>query len=215
MGRSSVVGLAILGLLASEGFAATPKRPAAASKPVVITLVPHTSKTSAKTLAKSTTKTTKKPAKKQPVASKRSARMAAAKHGVGKRLASTKVAAKLGGGAVGRGPHPRIATSDKPLVAVARLQADGRVKYGPDRMPPGFAWPPTPSMVAASRACEAQLDALGIAWKASDPEGMVADPIVVPAMEIGGVRYTSAFRRKTPPAMARARHRDGHQGVRR
>jgi hypothetical protein len=98
-------------------------------------------------------------------------------------------------------PHPRIATTAKPLVTVAKLQADGRVRYGPDRLPPGFAWPPTPAMVAASRACEAQLDTLGITWKAADPEGIVADPIVVPAMKIGGVRYTSAYRRKSPPAM--------------
>jgi hypothetical protein len=100
-----------------------------------------------------------------------------------------------------RVPHPRVKTTAKPLVRVAQKQADGRVKYGPDRLPPGFAWPPTPGMVAASRACEAQLDALGVVWKSTVTEGMITDPIVVPAMEIGGIRYTSAFRRKGAPAM--------------
>lgn len=95
---------------------------------------------------------------------------------------------------------PRVKTSGKPLVKVAELQSDGRVKYGPDRLPPGFAWPPTTAMVEAGKACEAELDTLGVKWKPAGPQdGMVANPVIVPTMEIGGIAYTSAFRRKTPP----------------
>jgi hypothetical protein len=95
---------------------------------------------------------------------------------------------------------PRVKTSAKPLVKVAELQSDGRVKYGPDRLPPGFAWPPTAAMVEAGKACEAELDTLGVKWKPAGPQdGMVANPVIVPTMEIGGIAYTSAFRRKTPP----------------
>lgn len=98
-------------------------------------------------------------------------------------------------------PRPRVKTSKKPLVKVAEVQSDGRVKYGPDRLPPGYAWPPTKEMLAASRACEQELDVLGVKWKAAPEEGMVAAPVIVPSMEIGGIAYTSAFKRRTPPTM--------------
>jgi len=98
-------------------------------------------------------------------------------------------------------PGPRVKTGAKPLVAVSEVQSDGRVKYGPDRLPPGFAWPPTKAMEEGSRACEAELDALGVTWKPAAVEGMVADPITVPSMVIGGIAYTSAFGRKTAPPM--------------
>jgi hypothetical protein len=96
---------------------------------------------------------------------------------------------------------PRVKTSAKPLVRVAQVQSDGRVKYGPDRLPPGFAWPPTTSMVAASRACEQELDLLGVTWKPAPAEGMVTDPVVIPSMQIGGIAYTSAFGRRGAPTM--------------
>ena len=96
---------------------------------------------------------------------------------------------------------PRVQTTSKPLVRVAQVQSDGRVKYGPDRLPPGFAWPPTPGMLGASRVCEQELDVLGVTWKPAPAEGMVADPIIVPSMQIGGIAYTSAFRRRGAPTM--------------
>ena len=98
-------------------------------------------------------------------------------------------------------PRPRVATTAKPLVTVAQVQADGRVKYGPDRLPPGYAWPPTEEMATASRTCEQELDVLGITWKPAPAEEMVADPILVPSMELGGIAYTSAFRRRGAPPM--------------
>jgi hypothetical protein len=89
---------------------------------------------------------------------------------------------------------PRVKTTRTPLIKVASLQVDGRVKYGADRMPPGFAWPPTTQMQTTSKACEDELDRLGITWKPAAPEGKIVDPIVVPSMELGGIKYTSIFK---------------------
>jgi hypothetical protein len=91
--------------------------------------------------------------------------------------------------------RPRVKTTRKPLIKVAALQVDGRVKYGADRMPPGFAWPPTAQMQTTSKACEQELDRLGVAWKPAAPEGKIVDPIVVPSMELGGIKYTSIYKR--------------------
>jgi len=94
--------------------------------------------------------------------------------------------------------RPRVKTTSKPLIKVAALQVDGRVKYGADRMPPGFAWPPTLQMLSTSKACEQELDRLGIAWKPAAPAGKIVAPIVVPSMELGGIKYTSIFGRESP-----------------
>jgi len=91
--------------------------------------------------------------------------------------------------------RPRVKTTRKPLIKVAALQVDGRVKYGPDRMPPGFAWPPTAQMQATSKACEQELDRLGVVWKRAAAEGKIVDPITVPSMELGGIKYTSIYKR--------------------
>ena len=64
-------------------------------------------------------------------------------------------------------------------------------------MPRGFRWPPTRAMKKASERCEEELAELGIEWAPAKPEGRIAAPIVVPAMELGGIAYKSAFRR--PP----------------
>jgi hypothetical protein len=52
-------------------------------------------------------------------------------------------------------------------------------------------------MLAASKACEADLTALGVAWKPSTPEGRIVGPIEVPDGMFGGVKYTSKWR--SPP----------------
>ena len=91
--------------------------------------------------------------------------------------------------------RPRVKTTRKPLLKVAALQVDGRVKYGPDRMPPGFAWPPTAQMQSTSKACEQELDRLGVTWKRGAAEGKIVDPIIVPSMELGGIKYTSIYKR--------------------
>lgn len=112
-----------------------------------------------------------------------------------------RVAAKSRAKSRTKAPRPRVKTTAKPLVAVAQAQSDGRVKYGRDHLPPGFAWPPTDEMLAVGKACEQELDVLGIPWKPAPAEAMVADPIVVPSMELGGIAYTSAFRHRGAPTM--------------
>lgn len=62
-------------------------------------------------------------------------------------------------------------------------------------MPPGWAWPPDAPMKKASVACEETLDGLGITWERASAQGKMVDPIVVPSMEIGGIKYVSAYRR--------------------
>ena len=66
-----------------------------------------------------------------------------------------------------------------------------------DNMPHGFTWPATPEMRAAGKACEADLDALGVTWKPAAPEGRMVDAVEVPDGVLGGVRYTSKWR--SPP----------------
>jgi hypothetical protein len=61
-------------------------------------------------------------------------------------------------------------------------------------MPRGFAWPATRAMRAASKTCEADLDALGVTWKRAAAEGRIVDPIVVPDGMLGGIKYTSKWR---------------------
>lgn len=78
-------------------------------------------------------------------------------------------------------------------------------------MPTGWTWPPSKAMRAAGKACQAELDRLQIAWKPGPKQRKIATPIVVPAMEFGGVKVKPTFRR--PPfvmdchlALALARH---------
>ncbi len=62
-------------------------------------------------------------------------------------------------------------------------------------MPTGFHWPPTKRMKDAEKVCEEQLDQLGVTWEHAAPEGRIVNPIVVPSMELGGIKYTSKFRK--------------------
>lgn len=62
-------------------------------------------------------------------------------------------------------------------------------------MPSGFRWPPTRTMKDAEKICEEELDALGVTWEHAAPEGRIVNPVVVPSMELGGITYTSKFRK--------------------
>lgn len=62
-------------------------------------------------------------------------------------------------------------------------------------MPPGWTWPPDEAMKKAGDACKQELDELGVVWKRASREGKMATPVVVPSMEIGGIKYVSAYRR--------------------
>jgi hypothetical protein len=65
-------------------------------------------------------------------------------------------------------------------------------------MPPGFSWPPTRAMLAAEGQCEAKLDRAGVVWERGQAEGRIANPIIVPAMTFGGIRYTNMWGSKGP-----------------
>lgn len=67
----------------------------------------------------------------------------------------------------------------------------------PSNMPDGWSWPPSKEMVAAGKACTAQLDALGVTWKRATGQPKIATPITVPAMVFGGVKAIPTFRK--PP----------------
>jgi hypothetical protein len=74
----------------------------------------------------------------------------------------------------------------------AQLASVGRVHYEGE-MPPGFAWPASEGMMTVEKGCEAELDAMGVEWQHADGLGKIADPIVVPAMKLGGVAFTSKW----------------------
>lgn len=111
-----------------------------------------------------------------------------AKHVVAKKVASKKAASRK---SKKKGMVMRVPS--KPSVAVASHHGDGRVRYGKDNLPPGFAWPATPAMKAASNACEQSLADASIAFEAAPPEGYITDPIHVPAMEVAGIQLVRAY----------------------
>lgn len=86
---------------------------------------------------------------------------------------------------------PRVAK--KPLIAVSSHGGDGRVHYGRDNLPPGFAWPATSAMKKGEKVCEQSLTEAGIAFEAAPPEGYLVDPIHVPAMEVAGIQLVRAY----------------------
>lgn len=86
-----------------------------------------------------------------------------------------------------------VKLSRTPTVAVASYHGDGRVRYGKDNMPPGFAWPATDAMKRASSACEKEISDAGISFQAAPPLGVVVDPIQLPVMSIGGINYVPAW----------------------
>lgn len=134
--------------------------------------MPASARTPAATVVHTKKKTTKKKPAKKKIATKK----------VASRTAATKRTAKK-----------KVRPPKKPLVAVASHGGDGRVHYGRDNMPPGFAWPATAGMKTGEKACEKSLSDAGIAFEAAPPEGYIADPIVVPAMEVGGIQLVRAY----------------------
>ena len=65
-----------------------------------------------------------------------------------------------------------------------------------DNMPRGWRWPPSPAMRARARACEQQLDELGVAWQPAKPAGRMVAAVVVPGGEIGGITYVDVYRKQ-------------------
>lgn len=97
-----------------------------------------------------------------------------------KKLAKKKLAKK----------KKRTRSKRKKKVAAAK-----RFDPKQEGMPKGFAWPPSKPMKAATVACEKNLDTLGVRWERASAEGKLVAPVVVPTMEIGGIKYTSTYRR--------------------
>lgn len=62
-------------------------------------------------------------------------------------------------------------------------------------MPGGWTWPPSRAMDEKGKACTAELDALGIAWQPAPAKARIPQPITVPSMELGGVKFVSTYRR--------------------
>ena len=82
--------------------------------------------------------------------------------------------------------------------AAAPWDASAAGKRGPPHranMPPGWTWPPSRAMRADARSCRDQLTELGVVWRRAPATRKVAAPIFVPAMELGGIKLTSIFRK--------------------
>ena len=92
----------------------------------------------------------------------------------------------------------KVVVSRTPSITVSSHHGDGRVRYGKDNMPPGFAWPPTAPMLAANKACEATLTAAELPFQPAPPLGLLVDPIFVPDMTIAGIAYTPAYGKSKP-----------------
>src|SRR5688572_30696305 len=88
------------------------------------------------------------------------------------------------------------------MVALGAFGADAeaRKRRRKDRhsnMPKGWTWPPNRAMKDAGQTCLRRLDGLGVVWKKASATRKVGTAVVVPAMELGGLRLVSVFRK--PP----------------
>ena len=81
----------------------------------------------------------------------------------------------------------------KRIAAAKKLKSKSKPSTSLENMPNGFAWPPNAAMKAASLDCEKNLDNLGLVWERATPEGKMVDPIYVPSMEIGGIKYVAMY----------------------
>jgi hypothetical protein len=84
------------------------------------------------------------------------------------------------------------------LLVAAPWHAEAANRRGPrhrPNMPPGWTWPPSRAMRAAGRRCTQELTAMGVEWKRARRAPKIATPIYVPAMELGGIKLTSIFRK--------------------
>jgi hypothetical protein len=87
------------------------------------------------------------------------------------------------------------------VAAVAKpAKSNASHGYRADNMPRGWTWPPSRTMEASAKACEAQLDALGVAWQSAKREGHIVDAVLVPEGQIGGITYVAEYA-KTLPVM--------------
>jgi len=118
---------------------------------------------------------------------------------------ATKTTTKTKPGAA-RKTDTKKGTKTKPTARRGKDKSAARVPWVPTRatlantanQPVGFTWPPTHAMVEAEKTCESKLDRAGVVWERGQAEGRVVDPIVVPAMTFGGIKYTNMWGSKGP-----------------
>lgn len=89
------------------------------------------------------------------------------------------------------------------LLVLGAVVGEGEAKkkrkkkmYRPN-MPPGWVWPPSKQMKQDGENCLKDLDALGVVWKKGKATRKIATPVVIPSMELGGVKLVSVWRK--PP----------------
>lgn len=77
-----------------------------------------------------------------------------------------------------------------------RRRKHRRVRHSPGfvaNMPPYWQWPPSASMKAEGERCLAHLTELGVEWERAKATRKIVTPIVVPAMELGGVKLVHRY----------------------
>jgi len=154
------------------------------------------SKSKSKSKSKSSKRTSKTKTSAKKTAKKSSAKKSSAKKSA-KKSSAKKTSVKS---------RTAKATSRKRGKRGKRGKREARVPWKPTRrtlantknLPSGFSWPPTRTMHEAEQDCESKLDRAGVVWEHADGEGRIADPIVVPAMTFGGVKYTNMWGSKGP-----------------
>ena len=83
------------------------------------------------------------------------------------------------------------------LVVLAGA-AQAKPRRHADNMPRGWTWPPSRTMAASAKACEARLDELGVAWQPATAQGHLVDPVTVPEGVIGGISYVPVYDKHAP-----------------
>ena len=85
----------------------------------------------------------------------------------------------------------------KPARRAAKGARGRRAKALKANMPPGWVWPPSKAMKAEGARCLARLDELGVKWEKGPATRKITTPILVPEMDLGGVKLTAIWRK--PP----------------
>jgi hypothetical protein len=83
------------------------------------------------------------------------------------------------------------------LATPTDAEARRRRKKRRANPPSGWVWPPSREMRAEGKRCLAHLDELGVVWQKGKRTRRIATPVVIPGMELGGLKLTSIFRK--PP----------------
>lgn len=131
------------------------------------------------------------------VAPKAAAKPKAAKSKAAKAKAAKAKAAKAKAKQAKLAKASRATKSAKARKRKGRVSARVAARRG-NNMPNGFEWPPSAAMRYAAGRCEDALTTLGVAWRASPAsEGRIVAPIEIPGMVLGGITYTSVYRK--PP----------------